>query len=204
MTVKSSERLHILTESAIMIALSAVLSLIKIYEAPFGGSITLISMAPIVILSLHRGVGVGLSAGAVEGVIQLFLGLGNVGWVPSIQGKILCILFDYIVPFTILGFGGMFRNVKFSDNSSKSAVAAAVLGALTVTLLRYLCHIVSGVAVWYALDLEWYADDPAHIVNRYSKWLFSAIYNGSFMLPEIALTTISVPVISMRIMKRKK
>ena len=50
--------------------------------------------------------------------------------------------------------------------------------------------------IWHALDLEWYADDPEHIVNRYSKWIFSLVYNGAFMLPEIIETVIGVPVLA--------
>ncbi|MBP3369029.1 MAG: energy-coupled thiamine transporter ThiT [Clostridia bacterium] len=57
-TRKSAVSLHVLTECALMIALATVLSLVKIYEAPFGGSVTLLSMAPIIVLSMRHGVGV--------------------------------------------------------------------------------------------------------------------------------------------------
>lgn len=188
--------LHVLTESALMIALATVLSMIKVYEAPFGGSVTLLSMAPIIILSMRHGVKVGLAGGFVHSVIQLVLGIANVGWVPDISGKILCILLDYILPFTALGFGGMFRNVRWTGNDKLNLVLNALLGTLVVTLFRFVCHILSGVVIWYALDLEWYADDPGHIVNRYSKWIFSIVYNGAFMLPEIIETMIGVPLLT--------
>ena len=54
----------------------------------------------------------------------------------------------------------------------------------------------SSVVIWYALDLEWYADDPTHIVNRYSKWIFAAVYNVSYMLPETISTSIGVPLMA--------
>lgn len=193
--------LHTLSESAIMIALATVLSLIKVYEAPFGGSVTLLSMAPIIILSIRRGVKVGVTAGFVHSLIQLIFGLANVGWVPNMLGKILCIVFDYLLPFTVLGFGGMFRGVKFTKNERTNAIIQALLGTIVVTLLRFVCHIFSGVVIWYALDLEWYADDPGHIVNKYGKWLFSLIYNGSYMLPEIIETVIGVPILSTALAK---
>lgn len=192
---------HVLTEAAIMIALATVLSIIKIYRAPFGGSVTMLSMAPIIILSLRRGCGVGLGAGFVYGVIQLILGFNNVGWVPDLGGKVLCILFDYILPFTLLGLGGMFRNVKFTKNERTNLIIAAFLGTLVVTIIRYACHIFSGVVVWYALDLEWYADEPDHIVNRYGPFLFSSIYNGSYMIPEIIETCIGVPILATALRK---
>ena len=192
---------HILAESAIMIALATVLSLVKVYEAPYGGSVTLLSMAPIIILSMRRGVKTGLAAGFVYSLIQLLLGLNNVAWVPTPGGIVLCVLFDYILPFTLLGLGGCFRNVRFSKNDTANLFIAAVLGTLLVTVLRYVCHIVSGVAVWYALDLEWYADDPDHIVNKYGPWMFSAIYNGTFMLPEIIETVVGVPLLTKALSK---
>ena len=90
----------------------------------------------------------------------------------------------------------IFRSVRFTKNAKANLVIAAVLGTLLVTLFRFACHILSGVVIWYALDLEWYADDPGHIVNRYSKWIFSVVYNGAFMLPEIIETVIGVPILT--------
>ena len=164
--------LYVLAESAIMVALATVLSMVKVYEAPYGGSVTLLSMAPIIILSMRRGVKTGLLAGFVYSLIQLLLGLNNVAWVPTPMGIVLCCLLDYILPFTLL-----------------------------VTLLRFACHIVSGAVIWYALDLEWYADDPTHIVHKYGAWMFSVIYNGTFMLPEIVETVIGVPLLTKALSK---
>lgn len=202
---KSSSKFSIpvLVEAAIMVALATVLSLIKVYEAPYGGSVTLISMAPIIILSLRHGCGVGLAGGFVFSIIELMIGLNNVGWVPDLWGKVLCILFDYIIPFTLLGLGGMFRKIRFFKNDKTNLIVAALLGTIAVCLIRYACHIFSGVVVWYALDLEWYADDPDHIVNRYSPFLFSAIYNGTFMIPESIATCIAVPPLAFALRKVK-
>lgn len=191
-----SQTLRILCESAIMVALATVLSMVKVYEAPYGGSVTLLSMAPIILLSMRRGIRAGLTAGFVYSLTQLLLGLKDVMWVPSAGGIVLCILLDYILPFTGLGLGGLFRKVRFTKNEASNLVLAAVLGALLVTVLRYLCHIVSGAVIWYALDLEWYADDPTHIVNLYGPWMFSIIYNGTFMLPEMVETVIGIPLLT--------
>lgn len=186
---------HILAEGALMIALATVLSLIKVYEAPLGGAVTLLSMAPIIIFSMRRGIAAGLYSGFVFSIIQLTLGIANVGWVPDLWGKALCIILDYILPFTVLGLGGMFRKTQFSQNPRKNLIVQALLGTLVVTLIRFLFHVFSGVVIWYSLDLIWYADDPGHIVNNYPPFLFSLIYNGWFMVPEIIETAIGVPVI---------
>lgn len=196
-------RIHILAESAIMVALATVLSLLKIWESPYGGSVTVLSMAPIILLSMRRGVKTGLLAGLAYSIIQLLLGLNNVAWVPTPGGIVLCILLDYILPFTLLGLGGIFRNGKFSKNDAVNPVIAAALGALLVTVLRYLCHIVSGVVIWYELDLEWYADDPTHIVNLYGPWMFSIIYNGIYMIPEILATVVGTPILTKALSKIK-
>ena len=192
----NTSRTRLLAESAIMVALATVLSMLKLWESPYGGSVTILSMAPIIVLSMRRGVKVGLFAGFAHSLIQLLLGLNNVAWVPTPAGIVICILTDYILPFTLLGLGGIFRNVKFTDNEKTNLVIAAALGALLVTVLRYLSHIVSGAVIWYALDLEWYADDPTHIVFQYGAWMFSAIYNGGYMIPEIIATVVGTPLLT--------
>ena len=199
----NSSRTHILTESAIMVALATVLSMLKIWEAPYGGSVTILSMAPIIVLSMRRGVKVGLFAGFAHSLIQLLLGLGTVAYVPTPMGIVVCVLTDYILPFTLLGLGGLFRDIKFTKNATTNLFLAAALGALLVTLLRYACHIVSGAVIWYALDLEWYADDPSHIVFQYGPWMFSIIYNGGFMIPEIITTVIGTPILTKALSKVK-
>lgn len=197
----NSSRIHILTESAIMVALATVLSMLKIWEAPYGGSVTILSMTPIIILSMRRGIKVGLFAGFAHSLIQLLLGLGTVAYVPTPMGIVVCVLTDYILPFTLLGLGGLFRDVKFTGNSTTNLFIAAALGALLVTLLRYASHIVSGAVIWYALDLEWYADDPSHIVFQYGPWMFSAIYNGGYMIPEIIATVVGTPILTKALSK---
>ena len=185
------KKTSIIAECGIMVALATVLSFIKVYEAPYGGSVTLMSMLPIILLSVRRGTRCGLAAGVVYSVIQLLFGLSNVAWVPSAGGIIMCVLFDYIIPFTLIGLAGV-----FAQKSTKRSriILSALIGALIVMLVRYFCHIISGVVVWYALDLVWYADDPTHIVHAYGPWAFSAIYNGTFMLPEIAITLFGTAV----------
>lgn len=193
---KNKSKLHILTESALAVALSTVLSMVILYHAPFGGSVTLLSMTPIILLAWFRGTRAGLAAGFVHGCIQLLLGLANIAWVPSLSGQILCALFDYLLPFTLLGLAGVFRKARFTKNEKTNAFLALLLGTLLVCILRFSCHMVSSVAVWHALDLEWYADDPTHIVNRYSKWIFAFLYNISYMLPETIETLVGVPLIA--------
>lgn len=190
-------RIHLLAESAIMVALAAVLSMLKVWQSPYGGSVTVLSMAPIILLSLRHGVKVGLLGGLAYSLIQLLQGFGNLAWIPTPMGIVLCALFDYILPFTLLGLGGCFRSGKLGKNP----FLCAVLGALLVSVIRYFCHVVSGAVIWYELDREWYADDPTHIVNLYGPWMFSIIYSAIYMVPEIIATTVGTGLLSKALSK---
>ena len=53
-------KIKVLAECGILIALAAVLSLIKIWQLPWGGSVTLFSMLPIALISIRHGVKTGL------------------------------------------------------------------------------------------------------------------------------------------------
>ncbi len=190
-----NQKLHILVECAIMVAAAFVLGLFKIYEAPYGGSVTLFSMAPIMLVSYRHGVKWGLASGFVLSVIELLVGLSDVAYVPTASGIILCILLDYTVAFTVIGLAGIFRNVKFVKNSEVNSLICADMGAVIAVGLRFLCHLVSGAVIWYELTKGWYADDPSHIVNKFGMWGYSFIYNITFILPELILTLVAVPVL---------
>ncbi len=187
---------RIIVESAVMIALATVLSMIKIYDAPYGGSVTLMSALPIVLIAVRYGMRTGFAAGFVYSVLQLILGLENVAYVPGALGILLCCLFDYIVPFTLFGLCGAFKNFRLFKNERVNRLVGFTLGTVLVLIIRYVCHVITGVVIWYELDLEWYADDPTHIVNLYGPWLFSLIYNATYMIPEIAVTAVGAAALS--------
>lgn len=158
--------------SAIMIALATVLSLIKIYTLPLGGSITLLSMLPIVFISVSYGVGWGFFSAFVYSLIQMFLDLAAVaswGLTPAIF--VGCIAFDYVLAFTALGIAGIFRN---------KGVWGAVLGSSLALFLRFFSHFLSGVILFRSYE----------VFN--SPFLWSVAYNGSFMLPEMIFTAVGV------------
>ncbi|MBE6645692.1 MAG: energy-coupled thiamine transporter ThiT, partial [Ruminococcaceae bacterium] len=138
----STKRTRALVESAMMIALATVLSIFKIIEMPYGGSVTIASMLPMVILAYRHGLGWGIGAGAVYAVLQQLLGLNTLSYVTGWQSVVAVIMLDYIVAFTVVGLGGIFKKI------SKSQRAALAYGSLLVSLLRYACHVISGATVW--------------------------------------------------------
>ena len=72
----SHNRIRMLVEGAIMIAAAQVLSYLKLWRMPWGGSITL-AMLPIVLYAVRWGFGPGLLAGFVLGILQFTLDDGS-------------------------------------------------------------------------------------------------------------------------------
>lgn len=188
---------RILVECAVMIAAATVLSLVKIYEAPLGGSVTLFSMVPILILSFRHGVKWGCASAFVYSVLQLLLGLSSVAWVPTAQGVVLCVLFDYIIAFTVLGLAGIYNPIKANE------YVKIILGIITACVLRYAAHVISGAVVWYQITKEGQWND---LVNKFGMWTYSAIYNIQYMGPETIITLIAAPAILavVAIIRKKK
>jgi len=175
-----------------MVALATVLSMIKVWEAPLGGAVTLFSMVPILICGIVHGVKMGLFSAFAYSLIQLLLGIGTVAYVPNPVGIVLCIFLDYILAFTVLGLAGIFGKMHFFKNEKVDLYTNIALGSLVVVILRFVCHILCGAVVWYSITKAGAWNDA---VFRYGKWTYSLVYNATFMVPEMILTMIAVPVI---------
>ena len=193
-TKSAGERTRKLAECAVMIAAATVLSMIKIFELPLGGAVTLFSMVPVIIVSFRHGVKWGIGTAFVYSVLQLVLGMNNVLYVPDPVGIVLCILFDYIFAFSVLGLAGLFEYTKLKQYTR------VILGTLSVCLLRFCCHVVSGAVVWYSITKS---EQWNELVNRFGMWTYSLVYNVQFMLPETIITLIAVPAI-IAVLKRVK
>ena len=161
-----------LAETAIMIALGTVLSMIKI-DMPMGGGMTICSMLPLVFISFRYGWKWGGFAAFVYSVLQLFLGLDNVRYASSAIMAAGIVLFDYIIAYTVIGFASLFGG---QPNKSRKAV---ILGIVISFFLRFLCHFITGVWIWDAL---W----PNEL--GMTSVVYSAAYNGWYMAAETVLT----------------
>ncbi len=187
MKTKKSIYVRRLCECAVLVAMAFVLSLFKIPKL-FGGSVTFACMVPLVIVSFKNGIGWGLAASGVFSVIKLFMGLDNFAYVTGAVSVIATVLFDYVLAYTSVGISGIIKPSRTDSRLTLSLKASA--GALLGMTVRFACHIVSGAAVWYDLTRVWEAENPTHIVFKYGKWLYSILYNGSYMLPETVITVI--------------
>ena len=155
-----------LCESAIMIALATILSLLKLVDLPYGGSITFASMLPILLIAYRHGTPWGLLTATVHGVLQFILGTSVLSYVTGWASIVAVIVLDYFLAFALIGLAGLFRNMK----SQKTAL---ILGALTAGVARYACHVASGATVWAGLSI------PTGDALAYSF-----VYNATYMLPE--------------------
>lgn len=187
------EKIIRLTETAVFIALAVALSMVKIFKLPLGGSVTLVSMLPICILSFRYGVKWGFFSSFIYSLFQLMLGIttdGLLGWGLTPLMLVGCILFDYIIAFTVLGIAGVFK---------KKGEAGLYAGLTLAFILRFISHVVSGYFIFAYLD-QWeifgstFANAPL---------LYSVCYNGTYILPELIIT-IAVVVVLMRFTAVKK
>ena len=198
-----------LTESAMLLALAIVLELLGkllIPPMPFGGQLTVVAMLPVVLISYRHGVRWGLLCGFAYALIQMALGAGTVtaAFQPGYFGDgvfitralVMCAL-DYLLAYTVLGLGGMFRS-RFAPRP------ALVCGALTALSARYVAHILSG---WILFSgwAEWFFTQEgfplwgAALVENLSPNIlgltYSVVYNGMYMIPELILTALAAALI---------
>ncbi|HAG14597.1 MAG TPA: proton-coupled thiamine transporter YuaJ [Ruminococcus sp.] len=176
-----------LVEGAMMLALAIALSLITPFQKilPFGGSITLVSMLPICLFSIKYGVPKGLGVSLLFAVFQFVQGVvkdGLFGWGLTAGMLIACILFDYFLAYTVIGLAGMFR---------KKGLGGWIAGTVIALLLRFLSHFLSGVVVFASTGKIW--DDLSFVAEN--KYVYSAVYNGAYMLPEIILTVAAAVIL---------
>ena len=166
-----------LVEGAAMVALATVLSYIRVFKLPWGGSITLLSMLPIFVYAIRWGVNSGLLVAFVYSLVQFGQGVidGLFGWGLTPVMLIACIFIDYIFAFTVLGLAGMFRNFK---------VPGYIAGVVVATFLRFVCHFISGVVIWHSYGELWDG------FSTESSVLYSLLYNGAYMLPELIITLV--------------
>lgn len=190
-----------LTTSGILIGLGLILSFLKLFELPWGGSVTLFSMVPVMVLGYMYGVRWGLMCGAVHGAFQAMFGAASQAFAGQDAVSVIIVLFlDYIIAFSMLGLGGAYKN------KIRKPAAALALGALTGSAARYLSHVLSGFIV-FGSYAEWFfgaesgfpVETGAQILNLYTgkvlSLVYSLIYNACFMVPETVISVLAAVII---------
>ena len=175
---KSASETKIIAEGTVIIALTVILKdiLPPIYHLPQGGSVTAASMVPLLWFSLRRGLRSGLEACTIYGLVHMALG-GYV--VDPVQA-----LLDYPIAFGALGLAGLFKRYASAQGSKRYVTLVGVgLGILG----RFISHFVSGI-VFFAI----YAPEGMNPA------IYSAVYNGSYLLVEFIVSTIIIYIIIRR------
>ena len=167
-----------LTESALLIAVAAVLSVLKIVDMPAGGSVTACSMLPLLLIAYRHGTRWGLFSAFTYGLVQLLLGLDNFSYATSFAAVVVIAVFDYLLAFLALGLGGIFRRTL-------SQGAALGWAAVISSVIRYLCHVITGCTVWAGLS-----------VPTAQAMAYSLSYNATYMIPETILLVFGAVTIS--------
>ena len=214
---ENKKRTQAITVSAIMIAfavaISAICAAVPFLNLPFGGGFTIASMLPIILVAYMYGTKWGILTAFTYSIMQMLLGFNTVSsfFLPGdsqmlwYRAIIVCLI-DYVIAYTVLGLGGVFRK-KFSPTK------AIVLGSVFAISLRYLAHIISG-AIFFGSWAEWFFTQEGFyswgqsILDTFSggslALIYSIIYNGTYMIPEIIITAIvacfitRIPQIKMR------
>lgn len=158
------------------IALSTVLSLIKLYEMPQGGSITPASLLPIFFCALAFGPGWGIGIGAVYGLLQFIISPYAAHWAS--------IILDYPLAFALIGLAGIFA-AKRDDRTGERNILRRlgliplwrVVIAIVIGIIgRYLSSFLSGM-IFYG----------SYAPEGQSAAIYSLIYNATYILPDMVI-----------------
>lgn len=192
-TTMSSNREMILkiVTGGVALALAFVLSQLKLFELPNGGTVTPASVLPIIIFAMAFGPAWGFVVAIIFSLLQL------------IGGYLLTpfqVLLDYTLGYASLGITGFAalpsaKRVLYK-NPLKRFANAGVVKAIIFTVLSYIvrwfCSVLSGVIFYseYAGDMN--------------PWIYSMVYNGSFLSLDLAFLLVVMVVFYLLLMKAYK
>ena len=203
--MKSSKTKKLVT-AAILIALGEAIAfictLIPFLNLPFGGTITIASLLPVIVVGYLYGPAWGFGASFVFAVVQILVDFKTVGalFTPGSDSFISVgvafgvLIFDYLCAFTSVGIASLFRKLRHP-------AAALAIGSLAGCLLCYAFHVLSGM-LFYGAWAEWFFTDTVFGEWEISRWIldrftgtglaavYSLIYNGCYMLPETIITVL--------------
>jgi len=163
--------------SAVAIALSIITSMIKLFEMPMGGSVTLLSMLFIVLIGYWYCPYFGIMTAIAYGLLQFVL--------EPIFYTVPQMLTDYPLAFGALGISGFFYQKKYG----------LVKGYIAAVFGRYFFAFLSGV-IFFA----------SYAPESMAAPIYSLVYNGSYLGAEavITLILISMPPVSKALKQIKR
>lgn len=176
-TPKNLSKVRIMVECGLMIAIGTVLAQIRLYRLPNGGSITLVSMLPFILVSFRHGWKWGALTGFANALLQMMF--DAVSPAGSMTAFIGMIVLDYLIAFICLGLADF-----FAKPFGKKRLAGVTVATTIVCAIRFLCSFLSG--------FLFFADFAP---EGMSPVIYSLGYNASYMIPETIITVIAVLVL---------
>lgn len=178
-----SKNTKILCECAIMLAMSIALSFFAISPGTFGGSITPASMLPVLFVGIRHGHKWGFGTAFVYSVFQLLTGLSYFSYIKGFGPYLICILFDFVLAFTMLGITSFAKprnntkeESKYLESETPKYNLIKVFGFIALAMvMRFVCHFISGITIWREYDIY---NNP---------YIYSLVYNLIYMLPEMLI-----------------
>ena len=157
---------------AMAMALAFITSYLKLFNMPWGGSVTLCSMLFIVLVANWYGPKTGVLVGLAYGILQFI----QEPYVLSFF-QVCC---DYILAFAALGVAGFFAKSKHG----------LLKGYIAAVIARGAFHALGGYLYW----MDYMPDNfPKALTSVYP-----IVYNYSYLLAEgiITVIIISIPAVS--------
>lgn len=189
---------RIMAEIAICAAIGFVLDIFQggIFRGVWfnGGGIG-ISMVPVFIIAYRRGLIPGVLCGLILSLINMLGGIyvinsGSLdGWRGSAFGVFMQVGLDYVITYPLVGLAGCFTRLYKKSNTKGMKITWVLIGSLFGGLLKFISHLLSGGLFWLNSGNKFMG-----VVD--SGWLYSFVYNISYMLPSIILSTIIMVLIA--------
>lgn len=154
-----------LAYAGVCIATAFALSYVKFFSLPMGGSVTLVSMLPIMLYAYMFGAKRGVLVGVIYGLLQCIQS-------PQIYEPVQ-VLLDYPIAFGALGLAGIFKGMK---GLKGNMLLEFVLGMVVACVGRYVSHVLSGYFVFYSWS----------VFEAGKELLYSLAYNA-FIFVDLAL-----------------
>lgn len=156
-----------LAYAGILAAMSFALSYIKLWDMPHGGSVTLVSLLPLMLYAYIFGTKKGVFVGFTYGLLQ------------AVQDPWLIhpaqFLLDYPIGFAAVGLAGLLSDHKAF---AKLPQIGFSIGAILAGSARFICHVLSGVFAFEA-----YAEGQ-------NVWAYSLLYNA-YVFVDVALVIVA-------------
>ncbi|MBQ8956140.1 MAG: energy-coupled thiamine transporter ThiT [Lachnospiraceae bacterium] len=155
---------------AASLAIAFILSNIRLWRMPWGGSVTLCSMFFVTLIGSWYGTGTGIMAGFVFGCMNFLQGGGTYILDP------LQACLDYILAYTALGLSGLFCNKKHGVE----------IGYIVGVTVRGLLNALGGYIYWMDYMPENFPESLAVV--------YPILYNFAYIIPEMVITLIVIQI----------